>query len=144
MAFVFHRRLAIPLWAMAFLAVALTARPPAAPFLMAVLGVAVIALTIAGLVPWLRTSRSAVNRISHRQRNKRSAAIAVDRGTYVRTLEEADVNTAQDALDLVRMDDDGGWQMARPPASRSAADGTVHDVQSNPNHRSPEVLPSNG
>jgi uncharacterized membrane protein len=116
MAFVFHRRLAIPLWAMAFFAVALTAPPPATPFLMAVFGVAVIALTIAALVPWSRTSRSVVHVVSHRQLDKRSAAISMDCGTGVRPLEEADVNTAEDALDLVRMDDDGGWQMARPPA----------------------------
>jgi hypothetical protein len=117
MALVFHRRVAIPLWAMAFFAVALTASPPATPFVMAVLGIAVIALTIAGLVPWLRTSRSVVHDVvSHRQHDKSSAAISIDRGTCVRTLDEADINSAEDALDLVRMDDDGGWQMARPPA----------------------------
>ena len=101
MAFVFQRRLAIPLWAMAFFAVVLTAPPPATPFLLGVLGIAAIASTIAGLVPWLRASRS----VAH-----------VDRGTCVRTLDEAKGNAAQDALDLVRMDDDGGWQIARPPA----------------------------
>jgi hypothetical protein len=116
MALVVHRRLAIPLWAMAFFAVALAASPPATPLVMAVLGVAVITLTIAGLVPWLRTSRSVVHVVSHRQHDKSSAAIAIDRGTCVRTLDEANMNTAEDALDLVRMDDDGGWQMARPPA----------------------------
>jgi len=116
MALVFHRRLAIPLWAMAFFAVALTASPPATPFVMAILGVAVIALTIAGLVPWLRTSWSVVHVVSHRQHDKSSAAISIDRGTCVRTLDEANTNTAEDALDLVRMDDDEGWQMARPPA----------------------------
>lgn len=116
MAFVFHRRLAIPLWAMAFFAVALTAPPPATPFLMAVFGGAVIAFTIAGLVPWSRTSRPVAHVVSDRQLDKRSAAISVNRGTCVRTLEEANANTAQDPIDLVRMDDDGGWQMARPPA----------------------------
>jgi hypothetical protein len=114
MAFVFHRRLAIPLWAMAFFAVALSTAP-ATPFLI-VFGVAVIAFTIARLVPWSRTSRSVVHVVSDRQLDKRSAAISMNRGTCVRTLEEADVNTAEDAIDLVRMDDDGGWQMARPPA----------------------------
>jgi hypothetical protein len=35
----------------------------------------------------------------------------------VRTLEGPNPSAADDdALDLVRMDDDGGWQMARPPA----------------------------
>lgn len=116
MAFAFHHRLALPLWAIAFFAVALTAPPPATPFLMAVFGVAVIALTIAGVVPWSRISRPVVHVVSHRQLGKKSAAISIDRGTCVRTLEEADVNTAEDAIDLLRMDDDGGWQMARRPA----------------------------
>jgi hypothetical protein len=116
MAFVFHRRLALPLWAMVFFTVALTASPSAMPFLMAVLGIAVIAFTTAGLVPWLRTTRSAVHVASHRQPHKRSAAPSMAGGACVRTLEEPSVSTAQDALDLVRMDDDGGWQMACPPA----------------------------
>jgi hypothetical protein len=52
----------------------------------------------------------------HNQRDKGSAAICIDRGTRVRTLDEATMNPTEDALDLVRMDDDGGWQMAAPPA----------------------------
>jgi len=43
MALVFHRRLAIPLCAMAFFAVALTAPAPATLSLIVVLGIAVIA-----------------------------------------------------------------------------------------------------
>jgi hypothetical protein len=34
----------------------------------------------------------------------------------VRTLDEPNERTVDDALDLLRMDDDGGWQMARPTA----------------------------
>jgi hypothetical protein len=34
----------------------------------------------------------------------------------VRTLDEPDRSAAHDALDLSRMDDDGGSQMARPQA----------------------------
>jgi hypothetical protein len=37
-------------------------------------------------------------------------------GTCVRTLDEPNRSERDDALDLVRMDDDGGWQMPRPPA----------------------------
>ena len=36
--------------------------------------------------------------------------------TGVRTLDEPNRSAADDALDLVRLDDDGGWQMPRPPA----------------------------
>jgi hypothetical protein len=57
MALVFHRGLALPLWAMVFFAVALTASPPATPFLIAVLGIAVILFAVGGLVPQLRTAR---------------------------------------------------------------------------------------
>lgn len=116
MAFAFHHRLSIPLWAIACFAVLLTVPPPPTPFLMAVFGVGVVALTMAGLVPWSRTSLSVVHVVSRRHLDKRTAAISMDRGTCVRTLGEAGVNTAEDALDLVRMDDDGGWQLARPPA----------------------------
>ena len=114
MALVFRRRLALPLWAIVFFTVALTVSPPASPFLIAVLGIAVIALAIRGLVPQLRTARSVVHVVSHRQQHRRSAAISVG-GTCVRTLDEANTNATEDALDLVRSDDDGGWQMARPP-----------------------------
>lgn len=116
MAFVFHRRLAIPLWAMAFFAVALTAPPPATLSLIVVLGIVMIAFTISGLVPWLRASAPVVQVLSNGQRPTRSAASRVITGACVRTLDEPYRSTAHDALDLVRMDDDGGWQMPRPPA----------------------------
>jgi hypothetical protein len=57
MALVFHRGLALPLWAMVFFAVALTASPLATPFLIALLGIAVITFAVGGLVPQLRTAR---------------------------------------------------------------------------------------
>jgi hypothetical protein len=102
MGLVFHRRLAIPLWAIAFFTVALTAptpatlflMPPATLFVVAVFGIAAVIFTMPGVVPRLRPSRSA---------------------TCVRTLDEPNERTADDALDLVRTDDDGAWQRARPP-----------------------------
>lgn len=68
MAFVFHRRLTIPLWATAFFAVGLTAPPPATLSLIAVLGIGLIALTMPGLVPWLRASPSVVRVLSNGKR----------------------------------------------------------------------------
>jgi uncharacterized iron-regulated membrane protein len=123
MGLVFHRRLAIPLWAIAFLTVALTAPQPATLFLMppttlfviALLGIAAIMFTMPGVVPWLRTARSVVRAVPSRQRHKTSMEITMAAGACVRPLDEPNESTADDALDLVRRRD-GGWQIARPPA----------------------------
>jgi hypothetical protein len=126
MAYVFHRRLALPLWAIAFCVVALTAPPPTALFLMppstlfaiTVAGMAVVAGIVFAMpdaIPWLRKSRSLARVRPSRQRDGASAGLTMAAGTCVRTLDEPNRMTA-DALDLVRMDDDGGWQMTRPSA----------------------------
>jgi hypothetical protein len=122
---------------MAFFAVALTASPPTRLFLM-ILGMALMAFTISRLAPRLRTSPSVAQVLSNRTRPGRSAeTVAV--GACVRTVDEQNRSTPEDAIDLVRMDDDGGWQVARPPiegprahapvethrASRDASDHTV-------------------
>ena len=70
MALVFARRLAIPLWAIAFFTVAVTAPPPATLFLMshttlsviAVVGTALIVFTVPSAIPWLRRSRAGASR----------------------------------------------------------------------------------
>jgi hypothetical protein len=116
MAFVFDRRLAIPLWVIAFFTVALTAPPTAALFLMppttvfaiAAVGITAVVFLMPGSVPWLRTPRTPVRVVPSDQSTRASAAITIAAGPG-RT-------TADDALDLLRMEDDGGWQMARPPA----------------------------
>ena len=112
MAFVFHRRLALPLAAMAFFAVALIPPPPGTLFLM-VLGIALMAFTVSGLAR-LRTARSAVRVLSHGNRHRPSRPTSAATGFCVRASDEPNTSSA-DALDLVRMDDDGGWHMARPP-----------------------------
>ena len=123
MASVFHRRLSIPLWAIAFVAVALTAPPTATLFLMptTVFAIAAVGITaIVFLMPrpilWWRTSRARVRVAPSRHRDRASAAVTTAAGTGVPTLDEPSRSTADDALDLARMDDDGGRQMARPPA----------------------------
>jgi uncharacterized iron-regulated membrane protein len=123
MALVFAGRLAIPLWAIAFFTVALTASPPATLFLMphttlsviAVVGIALIVFTVPSAIPWLRRSRSLVP-VRSRHRDRTNAALEMAAGAGMRKLDEPDRRTADDALDSARMDDDGGWQMARPPA----------------------------
>ena len=66
MALVFHRRLAIPLWATAFFTVALTAPPPATLpvppttlFVIAAVGIAAIVFSMPGAIPWLRRKKLA-------------------------------------------------------------------------------------
>lgn len=108
MALVFRPRLAIPLWVTVFLAAAFITPQPPLLFMMppttliaiAVAGIALIVFTMPGAIPWLRTSRSPVRVLpsSHR------------------ALDERNRRTADDARDSARMDDDGGWQVARPPA----------------------------
>jgi hypothetical protein len=125
MGLVFHRRLALPLWAILFFTVALTApspatlllMPPTTLFAIAVLAIAANIFTMPGVVPWLRTARSVVRAVPSRHRHKTTVAITLAAGTCVRTLDAPHESTPDDALDLVRMDDDGGWQVARPPAS---------------------------
>ena len=60
MALVVHRRLALPLWAIGFLAVGLTAPPPATLLVIAALAIAAITLAMPAVIPWLRTCRSLV------------------------------------------------------------------------------------
>ena len=130
MAFVAHRRFAIPLWAVAFCTIALTAPPPAtlfqlppaAQFPIAAVGIAAIVFSMRGGIPWframgwLRTSRAIAPVRPSGYRDSARAAIVVAAGTCVRTLDQPNRIERDDALDLIRMDDDGGWQMPRPPA----------------------------
>lgn len=77
---------------------------------------AAIVFFMPGAIPWLRTSRALVRVLPSGHRDQPSAATTLAAGTGVRTLDEPNRSTADNALDLVRMDDDGGWQMPRPPA----------------------------
>ena len=120
MALMFHRRLAIPLWAIALFTVALAAPPPATLLLMPpttlfVIALAVLVFAMQSAFPWVRTSRSLARVKPSIHRDKPSAGSAMDGGICVRTPDKPNCHTEADELDLVRMDDDGGWQMARPP-----------------------------
>jgi hypothetical protein len=124
MAFAFQRRLTVPLWAIAFFTVALTAPPTSTLFLMppitvfaiAAVGIAAIVFLVPGSIPWLCASRAPVRVLPSRLRDQANAAITMTAGTRAGTLDEPNRSAANDALDLSRMDDDGGWQMPRPPA----------------------------
>lgn len=112
MAFVFHRGLALPLSGMAIFAVALIPPPPATLFLT-VLGIALMAFTLSGLAR-LRTARSVVRALSDGNRHRPSGPTSAAAGACVRGCGKPSTSSA-DALDLGRMDDDGGWHAARPP-----------------------------
>lgn len=115
MAIVFQRGLAIPLWAVVFCAVALSTPPRMMPSLIAFLGIAVAACTIPAIVRWFRPSRRPLIEVLPAvDQDPAPAGIIMTAGTRTRTIEEAigaRTLRADDAADLVRMDDDGGWQM---------------------------------
>ena len=124
MAHMFHRRLALPLSAIVLITVALTAPPPnivllppATLFVIVSVGLASLILFMPGAISGLRTSGSLIRVLPSRHRDQATAAITIAAGTCVGALDEPNGSVAAaDALDLVRMDDDGGWQMTRPPA----------------------------
>jgi hypothetical protein len=94
MAIVFRGGLLIPMWAIAICVVAFMAPSHLTPSVTALLGIAVIALTMTAMFGWWRTQ-------------------TLDEAVDVRALKA-------DALDLVRMDDDGAWQA--PQSTRGSSD----------------------
>jgi hypothetical protein len=122
MAFVFQRGLAIPVWAVAFVAVALTAPLRPMPPVPVLLGIAVIALTMMAMIQWRRTSRVPVEVRPLRRSDRAHAGIIMTTMSArrpVRTVDRA-TSAPDDALDLVCVDDGGGWQMSRDTAVPSA------------------------
>ena len=129
MAFVFHRRLAIPLWAVAFVTVAFTApptatfqMPPATVFAIAGVGIAAIVWLMPGAIAGVRASRSLVRVVPSECRHPASARIVGTASTAVRPLDESNATDADDALDLIRMDDDGGLRWAASVATKQSGD----------------------
>ena len=126
MALVFRRRLALPVWWIVFLTVALAPSPPARRVLMVIVGVALIAFISRILARRLGSFSSIVPAVSPRQRDRTTAALSMDGGTSVRTLDELDMNPpaeppgADEPIELVRGDQDGSWQMRRPRLSLPA------------------------
>ena len=118
MAFMFHRGLAIPLWAVAVCAVALSTMPRVMPSVMALLGIAAVGCAMPAIARWLRASRPLVEVLSAvEQHPTRPTGVIMTVGTRTRTLQDAievHVQKAADAVDLVRMDDDGGPSQVPP------------------------------
>ena len=121
MALEFHRGLAIPLWAIAFCAVALSSPSRLLPLVTALLGFALIAPMLMTMVRRLGILRPvmAAAPMAGRIRGGAGPILNGGTGTRVRTVESASqarTEEANDALDLVRMDDDGGWRVALDPS----------------------------
>lgn len=105
---------AMPLWAVAFCAVALSAPQGTTPFLMTLLAVSVIASTMPALMQRFAPARRRVEVLPPWDDGLAAAEIVITARTRTRTLDEATVVRAMkraEAADLMRMDDDGGWQI---------------------------------
>jgi hypothetical protein len=121
MAFMFHRGLAIPLWAIALSAIALTLPSHLLPSFTVLLAVAVIASMMMVMVRWFGT-RPTVAVLPVAGRHTRPAGLVVNIAVGamgIRTSQptsEVPAQESTDVLDLVHMDDDGGWQVALEPS----------------------------
>jgi hypothetical protein len=122
MALVFHQGLAIPLWAIALCAIALTSPSRPLPSVTVLLAVSVIASMMMVMCRWLGTPRPLlVGPVPSRDTRPAGLIVSVvpegmcvgmlQRSREMPTQEETD-----DALDLVRMDDDGGWRVPLEPS----------------------------
>jgi hypothetical protein len=122
MGLVFHGSLATPLWAIAFSAVALSWLPSPLPSVMAVVVIGAAASMMIVMVRRLGTRRPTLAVLPVAGPDAWSAAVALNivaGGVHVRTLETATQRLAHessDVLDLVRMDDDGGWRLPSQPS----------------------------
>jgi hypothetical protein len=116
---------ALPLWAIASCAVAISAPRGARPFLATLLAVGAIASTLPAIVRRFGPARRGVEVLPAWDDVSPPAGIGITARTRTRTFHEAKaarVMKRDDMADLVRMDDDGGWQGAPQPA---LADGPV-------------------
>jgi hypothetical protein len=90
--------------------------PATTVFVVAALSITAMTLWTSGAIPSLRPSRSLARVPTSGHRVQGGEGIVVAGGICARTLEKPNRSAADDALDLVRTDDDRGWRMARPPA----------------------------
>lgn len=124
MAFVFQHRLAMAVWVVACFIVAVIAPPTATLFLMpptivlaiAGVGLAAIVFLMPGSMARLRGTHPLLRVVPSAHRDPARPRIIVAPSSRGPKVYEPNASEADDALDLVRMDDDGGWHMPRPPA----------------------------
>ena len=123
MATVFHSELAIPVWLLAFGAVALNVSTRMT-LVVALVAIAPIVFTMLVVVR-RRLSRPPTAVLPTSDRQPPHAGVAITAGMRTRRLDgavDARALRADDAISLVRMDDDGGWQMASPAGLAESPD----------------------
>lgn len=106
-----YRVLAIPLWTVGLAAFAFGAPLGMRPSLIALLWLSLIVFTTPTLVQWLRPSRLPVEVLPVLRQNPERPRSLLTAGTRVRTLEDVvDTRgvTADEGVELLRLDDDGG------------------------------------
>ena len=111
MAFMFSRRLAIPVSAVAVGVMALSTTPSVMPSIGALLGVVVLGLALPAIGRWLRRSPGFIEVLPAEGQHAAPPAALTAPGAWTRTMEaaaSAHARTLADAADLGRMDDDGG------------------------------------
>jgi hypothetical protein len=133
MAIVFQRGVALPVAMGIVGAAALSAVAPGQmPSATMVVAIAATALTIEAAARWRRAAwprvdvRPSVGRRSsapHRRAGADGKEITITSGAREQTLDEAiaGVPGADDAADLLRMDDDGGWRKPLQPTHTDGA-----------------------
>lgn len=120
MGFVFRRGVSVPLWTIAFGALALGWLPSRLPAVTAVILIAASAwMIVRGRRLVTRPATEGIHTLST-DIGLNIAALSLQ----TRTLETATQLPPQsaDALDLVRMDDDGGWRLPSGPSASALAD----------------------
>jgi xanthosine utilization system XapX-like protein len=116
MALVFHRGLAIPLWGTALCALALSPPSRPLPAVTALLGIA-----MAGSMMIAMSRLFGMRRPVTAGCSVAGSVGIVTGGMWVGNLQRPSPSPREetdDALDLVRMDDDGGWRVPLEPSPR--------------------------
>jgi hypothetical protein len=136
MVLMFQRELAIPLWAIALCTAALAWPTRLLPSFAALLGMVLITSTMMLMIRWFGAQPLTKAAALSTRRRPRAARVMMNvvAGTHVRPFDpRPDVlsERGNDALDLVRMDDDGGWRMVAEPSeshsTRRARTGNPED-----------------
>jgi len=111
-----RRGLAIPLWATAFCAVAISEPHRVMPLVMTLIGIAALGSTMRPIIGWFPLSRRHVEGLPSLDETAPPSVLITTRDGDIRTADGAMCTgfmKPDDAADLMRMDDDGGGLLVR-------------------------------